>query len=160
MQPAAAMIPAQAVDLRWLLTGLALALLLGVVCRAAGRLLSLIGERLVFSAECTAAEPAEGGIVLSVRFSDRAGLSHRAALLTDTPAAPGDRVKIAVDCRAFRMGSYPQTPPEAAGSRDVLLLSAYRAERRKRALLLLMKELLLCGAAFALFLLAKHRFFS
>ncbi len=161
MQSAAAlMYPAGG---RWLLTGLPLALLLGLVCRAAGKVFALYGERLVFPAECTASAPEGSGTAVCVRFQDRAGLSHRAAFFTDSPAArslkAGDRVRIAVDCRAFRMGSYPQTVPEAAGSRDVLLLSAYRAERRKRLFLLLVKELLLCGAALALFLFARYRFF-
>lgn len=163
MQPAAALILMLSGKRRWLLTGLPLALLLWLVCRAADRLLALFRERLVFSAECTASAPDGSGTAVCVLFRDRTGLSHRAAFRTDAPAArsvqPGARVRIAVDCGAFRMGSYPQTLPEAAGSRDVLLLSEYRADRRRRLAVLLVKELLLCGAALALFLLARHRFF-
>lgn len=152
------------VDRRWLLTGLPLALLLGLVCRAAGRLIAFVGERAVFSAECAEVLPSENGTALYVRFQDSAGLSHRAALRTDAPAAralqTGDRVKIAVERQAFRMGSYPQTVPEAGNSRDVLLLPEYRADRRKRFAAAVLREILVCGAALALFLFARHRFFS
>lgn len=147
-----------------LLTGLPLAILLFAVCRAAGKIIGLFGERLVFQAECAETVSADSGTVLYVRFADSSGLSHRAALRVSASDAgsltAGSRVKIAVDREAFRMGSYPQTVPEAAQSREVLLLPEYRADRRKRFVITLVRELLICAAAAALFLIVRHLFFG
>ena len=164
MQTAAALTAAFSVDRRWLWTGLALALLLCTVCRAIGKVTALFGERLIFHAECAEVSPAGSGTALYVRFQDGNGISRRAALCTASPRArslaAGDRVKIAVERQAFRMGGYPQTVPEAAESRDVLLLPDYRADRRKRLILTLIIQLLLCGAALALFLAVRQHFFA
>ena len=84
-------------------------------------------------------------------------LSFFSFLLLDM--APGDPVRIAVKTDAFCAGSYPASPDTLAHSTpDGTILTAreYRKQRRIILLGILLRQILLCGAALAVFLAAMH----
>ncbi len=148
---------------RYLLTGIPLAVLFGLIVRAIGLLTAPFGERRQFAAECLSAEPRGDFCCMTVRFQDTKRLKHTAAFLSADPAlagiSPGDTVRIAVKTDAFCAGSYPASPDALEHSTpDGIILTAkeYRKKRRIVLLGILLRQILLCGAALAVFLTAMH----
>lgn len=145
---------------RYFLTGLPLAVLFGLVCRAFGQIASLLGERCVFRGECESVQHRGDGTVLCVRFQDAARLSHSAAFISRSPDAvslhEGDAVAVAMRRAVFSAGSYAQSPADARDNGDILLRREYRRQLRRSLLRTLLVNLLICGAALAVFLIAMH----
>ncbi|MBQ4346649.1 MAG: hypothetical protein IJC75_05875 [Oscillospiraceae bacterium] len=149
--------------LRYLLTGIATVLLLGLFCRFLGRMITPFAEWVTFRGTCTHREQTPQGTLLVVQFQDHNRLSHKAAFLTAHPSAAGlqpeDTVKIAMRTKVFAAGEYSDTTPEPLHARNIFPA----AEQKKLLRRTLLKELLVgflsCGAAFVLFYLAMKHFF-
>lgn len=142
---------------RYFLTGLPLAVLFGLVCRAFGLLARILGEMQVFRGTCEETAPGEPTRVL-VCFQDSNRLSHKAALVTSSQHAArlekGGSVQIAMRRTVFAAGSYPQTLAEAADNGDILLRAEYRRALRRRLTRTMLPQLLICGIALAVLLIA------
>ena len=145
---------------RYFLTGLPLAVLFALVCRACGQIASLLGERRVFRGTCERVQRLADRTVLCVSFQDAARLSHRAAIVSRSPDAgllhEGDAVAFAMRRAVFSAGSYAQSPADACENGDILLRREYRSQLRRRLFRTLLVNLLICGAALAVFLAAMH----
>lgn len=146
---------------RYFLTGVPMAALLGLTVRAIGKLLTPFGERRSFRGTVEQkADGPDGMTDLLIRFQDASRLRHTAALRTADRAArglmPGDSAGISVRTEIFAAGSYPQSLSEITGSGDVILRQEARRLLIRRLLRTLTAELLICGAALAVFLTAMH----
>ncbi len=146
---------------RYFLAGLALAVFLGLLCRAAGRLMQPFSEWRIFRGICRETAPQNGSTAVAVDFTDHRQLSHTAAFCTAHPAAAklqkGDPVQIAVQRTVFAAGDYPQSLPDARRASGGILL---RQEQRRLIsiafLRILCRQILLCGGALAVFLIVMQ----
>lgn len=148
---------------RYLITGIALAVLFGMICRAAGKLLSHFSKRICFTGTCTAAAAHEQQTAVAVQFTDGSRLTHTAAFRTSAPEAallhPGDKAVVAIRTEIFASGEYPETLADARANGDILLRSEYRKMLAAALLRELLVQLICCGIAFAVFLIAMHTCF-
>lgn len=146
---------------RYFLTGLPLAVLLGMIVRALGKLAEPFGMWMRFSGICETVTETDGQYTLCVRFQDRRRLTHTAAFRTAHPSAAniraGEQVSFAVRTELFTAGSYAQTA-DAAHENDggFLLRAAHRTWLLRTIGAVLLRELLLCTAALVVFLLAVY----
>ena len=134
---------------RYFLTGLAICVFAGLLCRAAGKLLGLFGVWQRFRGTCTAVH--ENGAV-TVTFTDRHQIPAQAVLFPakEDIVQTGDTVLFAVRTDLFCAGTYPQTPEAAAEIPDAILPAAVQRTRTLRAFFrLLLIQLAVCGIAFA-----------
>ncbi|MBR6419372.1 MAG: hypothetical protein IKS42_03475 [Oscillospiraceae bacterium] len=146
---------------RYFLTGLPLAVLLGLIVRALGKLAEPFGMWRRFTGTCEAVSEADGRTLLTVSFQDSRRLAHTAAFYTEHPDAkslhPGDETVIALRSEVFAAGSYAGNPAAAhENDSKVLLRAEHRAWLRRTLLRVLIRELLLVGAALGVFLFAMH----
>ena len=145
---------------RYLITGIAFAILFGTVCRAVGKLLSHIGRRVCFTGTCTASGSDQQQTVLAVQFTDGSRLTHTAAFRTSAPEAntlhPGDKASIAIRTEIFAAGTYPDALPDARANGDILLRAEYRRALAAALLKELIVQLVVCGTALTVFLIAMH----
>ena len=138
---------------RWLITGSALAVLLGLICRAGGRLLAPLQTYRRFDGTCTAVSRAGTQNAVTVSFSDRNRIQHTAVLLTDDAVSAGMPLRVAVRRSVFASGALPQNAAEAAAG-DVITERAYRRQLRNILLRELFIQSLTCGIALAVCLIA------
>lgn len=146
---------------RYFLTGLPLAVLLGMIVRAFGKLTEPFGRWRVFSGTCTGITKADDGYVLTVRFQDSKRLTHTAAFRSRHASlqslSAGDDVTIAIRTEIFAAGSYTADPAQAAeNDGDILLRAEHRVWLLRTLLRTLLRELILCGIALLVFLAAMH----
>lgn len=145
---------------RYLITGIAFAVLLGMLCRAGGKLFSHFGRRICFTGTCTAAAAAAQQTAVAVQFTDSSRLTHTAAFRTSAPEAaslhPGDRAAVAIRTEIFASGEYPEMLADARANGDILLRSEYRRTLAAALLRELIVQLICCGIALAVFLIAMH----
>ena len=142
---------------RYFLTGLALAVFLGLLCRAAGRLAEPFSVWRGFRGVCRGTQPRGDLTAVAVDFTDHRQISHTAAFCCAQPDAAelsaGDPVEIAVQRSVFEAGDYPHALADAPAAKGTILLR--RAQRRLTAVLflrVLCRQILLCGGALAVFL--------
>ena len=146
---------------RYVITGAALAALLGLTLRAVGRLLDPFARWRMFRGTCC---ETDGNGTLTVRFTDGNRVQHIAAFHSDAPQAaalqPGDSVRIALRTELFVSGNYPAALADAAlAGRNILLRTEQRALLRRTLLRELLVQLVICGIALAVFLFTMHRCF-
>ena len=143
---------------RWFLTGLAFAVLFGLICRAAGTFFARAGQWRQFSGTCTRIAQQNGKTAVAVQFTDANRLTHTAAFFVSASGIQcGDPVRFAVLTEAFVSGTYPQTLSDAEKSGGTVLhISEYRSLHLRRTFRLLLSQLALCGAALAVFLLTAR----
>ncbi len=149
--------------LRYLLTGIATVLLLGLFCRFLGRMIAPFAQWVTFRGTCIHAEQTPQGTLLQIQFQDRNRLNHTAAFLTEHPHGaavhPDDTVQIAMRAKVFAAGEYPDTTPEPIHARSIFLAAEQKKLLRRALLKELLAGILSCGTAFALFYLAMRHFF-
>ena len=145
--------------MRYLITGAAIALLFGLVCRGLGRILHPLTVWQRFTGTLTAAERREHDTVLIVTFADSRRLQHTAAfpavLPTDQTMQAGMNIRFAMQRTVFEAGSYPQNAADASDAAGIILLAnAYQKMLRRQILRELIIQLviwlaaaLLCAAA-------------
>ena len=144
---------------RYFLTGLSLVVLVGLVCQAIGRLMTPLQAWRKFHGTCTEVIQTGTQSILCVQFQDAKQLSHSAAFRTEHASAAalhtGDPVAFAIRTDTFTAGCYADTA-EAAAQNDgkILLRAEHRALLSQTLLRMLLRELIRCGIAFAVFLLA------
>lgn len=163
MQQASVIVMQAPEYLRYLLTGIATVLLLGLFCRFLGRMFAPFAEWVTFSSTCIHAEQTPQGTLLQVQFQDHNRLNHKVAFLTKHPSAAAlqsdDPVKIALRAKVFSAGEYSDTTPEPFHARNVFLAAEQKKLLRRALLKELLVGILSCGTAFALFYLAMRHFF-
>lgn len=142
---------------RYLLTGLPLAVLLGLIVHAVGQLAVPFGMWRRFRGTCNENTPEEGAHLLSVTFHDGRHLTHTAVFRTDAPEAAslhaGDDVDFAIRSEIFVAGSYENAPDRSG---DIVLRTTHRRWLLRSVLLTLLREAVKCCIAFAVFLLAMR----
>ena len=139
---------------RYLIAGTALALLFGLICRAVGKLFSLRGQWLLFTGTCTEIARINEKNAVAVRFTDVHRLHHTAAFCTGDPDIQcGDPVRFAIRTAAFSAGTFPQHTEQADTAGDILSYPAFRSMRLRTFCRTLCTELLICGAALAVFVM-------
>lgn len=147
---------------RYFLTGLPLAVLFGMAVHALGKLAEPFGMWCRFSGTVETNRDENGSQLLCVRFQDRSRMTHAVSFRTAYPAAKhlqaGDPVSFAMRRELFTSGNYTQD--DNAPADGVLLCAEHRSWLRRTLLHTLLRELLLCGAALAVFLLAMHFCYS
>ena len=112
---------------RYLITGAALALLFGLLCRGLSRILRPLTRWQRFSGTLLAAERQDTQALLTVAFTDSRRVRHTVAFPAALPAErmpqPGTPIRFAMDCALFVSGSYPQDAASAAEAQGKILLS-------------------------------------
>ncbi len=144
---------------RYFLTGLSFAVLFGLICRAAGKLVEPFGRWRRFRGICTACTETDGQYTVSASFSDAKHLHHTVSFRTKDGTAAGLRtdetVSFAIRTEVFLTGSYAGEAEKAAeNDGSVLLLREHRAWLRHQLLRIFLRELLICGIALAIFVYA------
>lgn len=140
---------------RYFITGSALVLLFGMLIRVCRRVLSPLGERLVFSGKVIEMQSQDGKNAVVASFSDGRRIRHTAAFLSDEPAEIGAEIRFAIRAELFAAGEYPQQLADAdkAGS-NIVSYRAYKTMLRRQITKELLIGLMLCGIALCLVILA------
>ncbi len=145
--------------MRYLITGAAIALLFGLICRGISRVLHPLTVWQRFTGTLTAAERRENDTVLTVTFTDSRRLQHTAAFPAVLPAhqklQDGTAIRFAMQRTLFESGSYPQHAADASDAAGkILLADAWKRLIFRQILRELMIQLgiwlaaaLLCAAA-------------
>lgn len=146
---------------RYLLTGLPLAVLFGLICRAFGRLLAPFGEWKRFRGICREVAVSGEQCAVSVQFADASRLQHNAAFcVTQREASAikaGDSVCFYIRRERFLSGEYAEALSAAAENNGGFqLAAAHRAWIRDGLLRNALREILVCGVVAAVFLAAMH----
>lgn len=139
----------------WFLTGLAFAVLFGLICRAFGKLLALPGQWRQFTGTCTQSVQKNGKNAVAVQFTDANRLTHTAAFFASGSGIQcGDEVRFALRTEAFLSGAYPQNAADAEETGNAVLPAAeFRRMRLRETVRLLLLQTLICGTALAVFVM-------
>lgn len=145
--------------LRYLISGAAIALLLGLFCRGIDRLFRPLSLWKRFSGTVTAAERRSTGTLLTVSFADRRRMQHTAVFSADADDAPeiGSPLRFVMERTMFESGNIPDSAEhahEAAGK--ILTYPVYRRLLLRQFLHELLIQLLIWLAAFLLCAAAVH----
>lgn len=120
--------------LRYLITGAALALLFGLICRGLSSIFRPLSLWQRFRGTLLTAVQQNSQTILTVSFTDSRRMQHTTAFpaQTDRPPQPGEAVRFAMDRALFISGSYPQNASDAAEAEGKILLHApYRRRLAK-----------------------------
>ena len=141
---------------RYLLTGAALALLLGLICRGIGKLMQPFSRWKYFTGTLESAVQTASGTVLTVVFTDSRRLRHTVSfpvqMQDHTDYRPGSQMRIAVLHALYEAGTLPQKPADAADAEGKILpADICRKQLRREFLRTLLCRLPVWAAAALLF---------
>ena len=137
---------------RYFITGAALAVLFGLICRGIGILLHPLTRWKFFTGTLTAAEPDAAQTVLTVSFADSNRMQQTVSFPAEIPDSaelqPGTPVRFAVLRTLYEAGTLPRDASEAGASAGKILLpDACRKLLRKQFLRTLLQQLVIWAAA-------------
>ena len=111
---------------RYFITGAALAVLFGLICRGIGILLHPLTRWKFFTGTLTAAEPDAAQTVLTVSFADSNRMQQTVSFPAEIPDSaelqPGTPVRFAVLRTLYEAGTLPRDASEAGASAGKILL--------------------------------------
>lgn len=141
---------------RYLLTGAALALLLGLICRGIGKLMQPFSRWKYFSGILKSVVQNASGTVLTVEFTDSRRMQHTVSfpvqMQDHTDYQPESQMRIAVLRTLYEAGTLPQKPADAADAAGKILPAAIcRKHLRKDFLRTFLRLLPVWTAAVLLF---------
>ena len=141
---------------RYLLTGTALAVLLGLICRGIGKLMQPFSRWKYFTVKLKSAVQTASGTVLTVEFTDSRRMQHTVSFPVQTQDSadihPGSQMRIAVLCTLYEAGTLPHNPENAADAEGKILpANICRKQLRRGFLHMFLCQLPVWAAAALLF---------
>ena len=141
---------------RYLLTGTALAVLLGLICRGIGKLMQPFSRWKYFTGTLKSAVQTASGTVLTLVFTDSRRLQHTVSfpvqMQDSADKHPGSQMRIAVLCTLYEAGTLPHDPENAADAAGKILpADICRKQLRREILHTLLCQLPVWAAAALLF---------